>query len=83
MDKNELAEQLKYSSSDCILIVTCENQLKKLYTPFKVYVLNTIGSLSKGEVVLVTQVKVTKRLIIIFIIDGNAYYYYHFDILID
>lgn len=83
MDSNELAEQLKYSSSDCLLIVTWENQLKKLYTPFKVYVLITIGSLSKGEVVLVTQVKVTKRLIIIFIIDGNAYYYYHFDILID
>lgn len=83
MDSNELAEQLKYSSSDCLLIVTWENQLKKIYTPFKVYVLITIGSLSKGEVVLVTQVKVTKRLIIIFIIDGNAYYYYHFDILID
>lgn len=83
MDSNELAEQLKYSSSYCLLIVTWENQLKKIYTPFKVYVLITIGSLSKGEVVLVTQVKVTKRLIIIFIIDGNAYYYYHFDILID
>jgi hypothetical protein len=83
MDSNELAEQLKHSSSDCLLIVTWENQLKKLYTPFKVCVLNTIGSLSKGEVVLVTQVKVTKRLIIIFIIDGSAYYYYHFDILID
>ena len=83
MDKNQLAELLKYSSSDCILIVTWENQLKKLYTPFKVYVLNTIGSLSKGEVVLVTQVKVTFKLVIVFVIDGDAYYYHHFDILID
>ena len=83
MNKQELAEQLKHSSSNCILIVTWNNQLKKLYTPFKVFVLSTIGSLSKGEVVWVNQVKVTKKLIIVFIIDGDAYYYYHFDILID
>ena len=30
MDKNELAEQLKYSSSDCLLIVTCVNRQQKV-----------------------------------------------------
>ena len=83
MDKQDLAEQLKHSSSNCILIVTWNNQLKQLFTPFKVFVLNTIGSLSKGEVVWVDEVKVTEKLIIVFIIDGSAHYFYHFDILID
>jgi len=83
MDRQNLAEQLKYSSNDCLLIVTWDNQLKKLNTPFKVLVLNAVGSLNMGEIVSVNQVKVTKKLIIVFVIDGCAFYYYHFDIIVE
>ena len=82
MDKQELAEQLKYSSSQWLYIVTWNNMLKKLFTPFKVAVINTIGQLSKGQIVWVEQVKVTMQLKTVFVIDGSAYFYYHFDILI-
>ena len=83
MNKEDLAEQLKHSSSEWIYIVTWNNILKQLFTPFKVAVLRPVGQLSKGQVVWVDQVKVTIDLKTVFVIDGRAYFYFHFDILID
>ena len=83
MNKQDLAEQLKYSSSEWVYIVTWNNLLKQLFCPFKVAVLKPIGALSKGQVVWVEQVKVTMELKTVFVIDGSAYYYYHFNITID
>jgi len=83
MNKQDLAEQLKYSSSQWLYVVTWNNLLKQLFTPFRVSVLKPIGTLSKGQVVWVGQVKVTLELKTVFVIDGRAYYYYHFNILID
>ena len=82
IDEN-LAEQLKYSSSDWIYIVTWNNVLKQLLTPFKALVLSDVGQLVKGKIVLVTQVKVTRQLKTVFVVEGNAYYYFHFDFVID
>lgn len=83
MNKKELADQLKYSSSECLYIITYNNILKQLFTPFKVAVLASIGMLNKGQIVWVEQVKVTMELKTVFVVDGSAYYYYHFNILID
>lgn len=83
MNKEDLAWQLKFSSSQSIFIVTWNNLLKQLFTPFRVLVLKPVGSLSQGEVVSVEQVKVTMHLTTVFIIDGSAYHYYYFDILLD
>jgi hypothetical protein len=83
MDKNELAEQLKYSSSDCLLIVTWKNLLKQMFCPFRVLVMTDIGPLKKGQIVWVQQVKVTMELKTVFVIDGGAYFFSYFDILID
>ena len=83
MNKQELAEQLKYSSSECLYIITYNNILKQLFIPFKVSVLANIGALNKGQIVWVEQVKVTMELKTVFVIEGSAYYYYHFDILIE
>ena len=83
MNKQELSEQLRYSSSECLYIITYNNILKQLFTPFKVTVLASIGVLCKGQIVWVEQVKVTMELKTVFVVDGSAYYYYHFNILID
>jgi len=83
MDKQDLAEQLKYSSSKWLYVVTWNNLLKQLFCPFRVVVLKSVGSLSKGQIVSVEAVKVTMELKTVFVIDGSAYYYYYFDILID
>ena len=83
MNKEDLAEQLKYSSSEWIYIVTWNNILKQLFTPFKVAVLRPVGQLNKGQIVWVDQVKVTIDLKTVFVINGSAYHYYYFNILID
>jgi hypothetical protein len=82
IDKN-LAEQLKYSSSEWVFVVTWDNVLKQMFTPFKVLVLSDVGQLVKGEIVLVEQVKVTYQLKTVFMVKGNAYYYFHFDFVIE
>jgi hypothetical protein len=83
MNKQEIGEQLKYSSSEWIYIVTCNNVLKQLFCPFKVIVLSSVGVLVQGEIVLVKAVKVTMELKTVFVIEGKAYYYFHFDFVLD
>lgn len=83
MNDNELAQLLKYSSTNELWIVSWNNLLKVLITPFKVYVKNNIGDLVKGQIVFVNEVKITKELKTVFIIKGQAYYYHHFDIIVE
>ena len=83
MNKQDLAEQLKYSSSEWLYVVTWNNLLKQLFTPFRVAVLKSVGSLREGQIVWVEAVKVTMQLKTVFVIDGNAYYYYYFEIIVD
>ena len=82
MTKKELAELLKYSSPREIYVITWNNILKKLFCPFEVKVLSDIGTLEKGQVVLVQEVKVTLELKTVFIIENRAYYYHHFHIVL-
>ena len=82
MDK-DLAEQLEYSSSEWIYILTWNNLLKQLFTPFEVEVIRSVGALEIGQIVWVSQVKVTPQLKTVYIIEGKAYYFFHFDIIVD
>ena len=82
MNKDELAELLKYSDNKSILIVTYNGKLKKLSCPFKVKVTNNVGNLMKGDVELVESVKITVKIITVYIINKSAYYYFHFEIII-
>ena len=81
MTKKELAELLKYSSPKEIYVITWNNILKRLFCPFRVKVLQDIGALKKGQTVLVQEIKVTLELKTVYIINNEAYYYHHFDIL--
>ncbi len=83
MSDKELSELLKYSSPKELYIVSWNNLLKLLFCPFKVTVLNNVGQLKKGQIVLVEEVKVTNDLKTVYIIKGIAYYYFHFDILFE
>jgi len=83
MTDEDLAELLKYSNSKELLIVTYNNLLKLLFCPFKVNVIHHVGDLKRGQKVWVDEVKVTKDLQTVYIINGDAYYYHHFDIIND
>jgi hypothetical protein len=81
MTKRELAELLKYSSPREIYVITYYNVLKRVFCPFRVTVLQEIGTLKKGQIVLVQEIKVTYELKTVYIINNDAYFYYHFDII--
>ena len=83
MNKKDLAEQLQYTSSEWLYVVTWNNILKQLFCPFKVSVIKPIGTLKKGQIVWVEEVKVTMELITVFIVKGRVYYFYHFNIMVD
>jgi hypothetical protein len=80
MTKKDLAELLKYSSPREIYVITWNNILKRLFCPFNVTVLQDIGYLKKGQIVLVQEVKVTFELKTVYIINNEAYFYFHFSI---
>jgi hypothetical protein len=83
MNRKQLAELLKYASPYSILVVSWKGEVLELRCPFKVKVKNDIGVLVVGGIAEVEQVKISAKLITVFVIDGNAFYYYHFDIIID
>jgi len=80
--KNSLVYLLKDSSSLEIFVVSWKNQLVRISCPFFVRVLYTVGDLFEGQKVAVTEIRVTPKLVTVFIVKNRAYYYYHFDILI-
>ncbi len=82
MRENELIEQLQYTNSNELLVVTWYNELIVLKCPFKVMAVDKIGHIKKGEFVLVDKVKVTPDLITVFLIHNQAFYYSHFKILL-
>ena len=81
MNEKQLAEILRYSSPNELYIVTWNNLLKLLITPFKVLVVEDVGGFKKGTVVWVQEVKVTMELKTVYIIKGRAYNYTHFEII--
>jgi len=80
MTRSQLSEILKYSSPNELYIVTHYNVLIRVFCPFPVIVLQDIGTLKSGQIVLVQEIKVTIELKTVYIIDNDAYYYYHFNI---
>ena len=83
MNKQDLTVLLQYSSPKWLYVVTWNNVLKQLIVPFRVIVLDSIGCLIRGQIVYVEEVKITLNLTTVFIVEGSAFYYYHFNILID
>lgn len=83
MEDHELADVLQYSSPNELYVITYYNVLKLLFCPFKIKVLSNVGMLRKGQLVFVNEVKVTTELKTIFIINGSAYHYHYFEILIE
>jgi hypothetical protein len=83
MNVNELAKELMYSSINSIYVVTWDNLIKQVFTPFKTIVFSDVGQLSKGQIVTVEKIKITIQLKTVFVVDGKAYYHYHFGFIVE
>lgn len=82
MTKKQLEDILRYSHPRELYVVDWKNRLVVLRCPFKVMVREDIGKLKRHEIVSVDQVKVTMELITVYVVEGQAYFYYHFEILV-
>lgn len=82
MNKEQLAEILRYSHPKRLYVVDWRNSLVILRCPFKVLVKDDIGELKVNQLIEVDEVKVTLELITVFIVNNKAYFYYHFEILV-
>ena len=83
MNEKLLAELLKYSHPKELYVVDWRNKLVVLVCPIKAAVKHDIGTLKAKEIVYIDEVKVTLELITVFVVKRNAYFYYHFEIIVD
>lgn len=83
MNREQLAELLRYSSPYSIWVVTYDNQIVELHCPFLVLVREDVGVLTKGNRAEVEMVKLSLELKTVFVVRGKPYFYWHFDILIE
>ena len=83
MNKKQLAELLKHSHPKELYIVDWRNKLLILRCPFRASVKDDIGNLKAREIIYVDEIKVTLELITVFVVKKKAYFYYHFEILVD
>ncbi len=81
MTDKQLAEFLKGISPKELWIVTWNNLIEILFCPFEVKVKYDVGDLKKNQIVLVDEVKVTRELKTVYVINGKPYFFHHFNIL--
>jgi len=81
MDKKNLEEELKYFSSNSILIINRYNRLLELFVPFYIKCKYDIGTLRKNQIVKVEGLKLASNAERVYIIMGKAYYPKHFEVL--
>jgi hypothetical protein len=70
----------KYTNSDSLLVHTKSKGLIRLFCPFTVKVVQSVDSFMAGEQVEVVNVKVSRDLKLVYIINGKGYYHYFFSI---
>lgn len=79
-NREYILELFKIVSTNSILVVNYKGKVKRLYCPFLVICKVDVPPLQKGNQYAVDAVKMTLKLEEVFIINGRAYYFWHFEI---
>ena len=82
MEHKNYAFLLKYSSPFSILVVNQYDKLIELKCPFTVNVIQNVKNYAIGQSVEVLQVKLATNNKLVYIIEGEPYFYSYFDILL-
>jgi len=78
-----LAELLKWVSSDSMLVMGKDGELRRIYCPFKVICLVDFPNIVKGQKVSVEAIKMTIEVKEVYIIRGTPYHIAYFMITMD
>ena len=79
--KRYIQEIFKYCTTDSILVIDQNGQLRRLVCPFMVLVIVDVRPLKKGQEKAVIAVKVAENLVDVYVIEEKAFYHYNFRII--
>lgn len=83
MSNDKILEEIRRYCDPYSLLVIADRKLIRIMCPFKVRFLRDAAGWKEGEVVSVEKVMVTRELLMVYLIDGNAYAYYLFKVVIN
>ncbi len=81
--KKYIEELFKLCPTNSILITDSKGEIKRIYCPFNVVVINDVPGLSIGDIEAVTAIKMDIKLIDIYVVRGKAYYYFNFTLYLE
>jgi hypothetical protein len=82
MENDKILEEIRKYCDPYSILVIADRKLMRVRCPFKVRVLVDFSIWSKGEIVRVEKIMVTRDLMMVYIIDGNGYYFFLFQIIL-
>jgi hypothetical protein len=83
MDNTKYIEEIsKYCDPFSILVIVEQGKLLRIYCPFTVLTIRSVGNYKKGDIAQVQAVKITPDLMHVYLIEGKAYLFCFFRILI-
>lgn len=83
MDNAKYIEEIgKYCDPFSILVMVDKGKVLRIHCPFTVLTIEPVGNLKIGDIVPVQAVKITPDLMNVYIIEGKAYQYFFFRILL-
>ena len=83
MDDKLIDQNNKYTSSNSLLVHSKSKGLIRLFCPFNAQVIRSVDSYMVGDMVEVINVKVSRDLKLVYILNNKkGYYHYHFSIQI-
>lgn len=82
MDNEKILDEIRRLCDPYSLLVIHGNTLEKVTCPFRVRLLADVTGWKKGDEKWVEKVMVTRDLQMIYLIGGNGYHFYMFQILL-
>jgi hypothetical protein len=80
MSMEKLLENLAFCDPQCVIVITHDGRLLKIWCPFNVKCIHPVGNISLNRKVFVEGVKSTLQDQLVYIINGSAYFHYYFRI---
>jgi len=82
LSRDRLIDEInRYCPTDSLLVIDRHGVLIRIHCPIRVQVTHSMGDFLEGQVVLVSAVKMSLDLKLVYVIDGKAFYHHYFRIL--
>lgn len=82
MDNDKILEEIRKYCDPYSILVIADRRLVRVRCPFKAKVRLEFAGWDAGDIVKVERVMITRDLLMVYIIGGNGYHFYLFQILL-